>query len=503
MQKKIIVWLNADITEFGVCYYLQKTSNYEIYAIIDITNKPRKFFESQTLVKFKKIWFYHDLVNNIPKEKTDFLNSFSRKYGIDVEKLSQNDRIFMNKFNNFHQFSQAEISNILINECVSFEKILDETKPDYFLTLETALRPHHFFYLLCKKKEVQILMLNAANWGDYCYISEDYHRLTNFEKLFRSRSKTPVTFEDLQELLEKNIRSKKHTKFFSVQQKSKIAKIKAIFETLIFSDGSTRKSHYTYYGRTKSNIILNEILIRSKRYFRKKFIDKNFLYDIPKNEKKIFFPMQQEPERSLLISAPDYVDQLKTIKLILRSIPDDYILIVKEHPTQGPPNRDWRKISDYKTLLNNSKIKLIHPSVDAKDIIKNSKLVISVSGTISLESSFFNIPSITFAENDYPLINSITKINSIDNLQSIILDTMKKNTNPSDVKNYFDVLTENSFEFDLLTFQATYLKYLYLDANLLDVEITEKQMQLLLDDQKDNLISLAKNFENKINSNFE
>ena len=407
----------------------------------------------------------------------------------------------MKKFNEFHKFSKSEISNILMNECYTFEKIINEIKPDIFLTLETALRPHHFFYLLCKAKGVKILMLNAANWGDYCYISEEYHRLTNFKELFENRSSQSVKFESLQELLEKNIRSKKHTKFFAVQQKNKISRIKAILETLLLSDESTRKSHYTYYGRTKSKIILNEILIRSKRYFRKKFIDKNFLYKIPDNKKFIFFPLQQEPERSLLISTPDYIDQLKTIDLILKSIPENYILVVKEHPTQGPPNRDWRKISDYKSLLANPKIKLIHPSVDAKNIIKKSSLVISVSGTISLESSFFNIPSITFANNDYPLIKSISKMNSISDLKDLILDMMVKNTNPSDVKNYFDILMENSFEFDLLTFQATYLKYLYLDANLLDTKITENQMKLLLENQKDTLTNLAKNFEIKINQN--
>ena len=93
-------------------------------------------------------------------------------------------------------------------------------------------------------------------------------------------------------------------------------------------------------------------------------------------------------------------------------------------------------------------------------------------------------------------------MDSIANLNSLIMDSMKKNTNPSDVKNYFDILVENSFEFDLLDFQATYLKYLYLDANLLDIEITEKQMKLLLDNQKDNLMNLAKNFEKQINLNF-
>ena len=58
MKKKIFLWLNADLIDFCMSYYLAKITDAEFYAIIDITNKPKKFFAEQKLIQFKKIWFY-------------------------------------------------------------------------------------------------------------------------------------------------------------------------------------------------------------------------------------------------------------------------------------------------------------------------------------------------------------------------------------------------------------------------------------------------------------
>ena len=64
MKQTIILRLTGyDWTEFSIAYYMQKTQNYEFYAIIDVQNNPKEFFENQTLVPFKKIWFYHDHIN--------------------------------------------------------------------------------------------------------------------------------------------------------------------------------------------------------------------------------------------------------------------------------------------------------------------------------------------------------------------------------------------------------------------------------------------------------
>ena len=46
--------------------------------------------------------------------------------------------------------------------------------------------------------------------------------------------------------------------------------------------------------------------------------------------------------KSLLIAAPKFSDQLKTVEEISKILPDNYRLYVKEHPTQGPA-RNWRE----------------------------------------------------------------------------------------------------------------------------------------------------------------
>jgi len=499
MSNRVFFWLDADVTDFCISYYLQKISDAEFYAIIDITNMPKKFFQEQKLVQFKKIWFYHDFMNKKIKSDSNYLKLFKEKNGIDIWQLAKNDRIFMHDYNDYHKFSEYEISEIMEKECKLFEEILDQVKPDFFITKETALRPNHLFYLICKKKGIKVLMLNLANWENYCYISENYHRIDNFEEIFKNKKSLSTTFNDLKNRLESKILSKKLTKFYQSHKKSQLEKIKAAFQLLILSDNSNEKTHYTYYGRKKLKVLFNEIQYSLKRWYREKYIDRFFLREIPDDTSFIFLPLQQEPERSLLISAPDYVNQIKTVEYVSKHIPKNYLLFVKEHPTQGP-GRGWRKISNYKAMQNNPKVKLIHPSVPANEIIAKSKLVISVSGTLALESAFFNKPSITFANNDFTLIPSISKLESKNELCQVIEDSLEKKVDPNYVGKYFDILEENSFIFDYLGFQVSYLKHFYFDGNLVDVKIDESEMLKFLLDHEKSFSVLIERFKQKINN---
>ena len=266
MKQKIVVWLTGyDWTEFSIAYYMQKNQNYDFYAIIDIQDNPREFFEKQTLVPFKKIWYYHDHINNSSIQKNDLIESFEKKYNIPAMDIAKNDRIFMEKFNVFHKFSEHEILQIVANECQLFENVLDEVNPDFFLSLETAFRPHHFFYLLCKTKNIKILMLNSANWGDYCYISKDYHKLENFNEKFLAAKTEKTSFVEQQKRVSKMKLSNKTKTFFKNQQKSSNSKFSAAFYYLFKSDNKTQKTHYTHYGRTKFKVLFNELLINFKR----------------------------------------------------------------------------------------------------------------------------------------------------------------------------------------------------------------------------------------------
>jgi len=499
MSNRVLFWLDAEPTSFCIAYYLKKIYDADFFAVIDVTNRQKSFFKNQKLVEFKKTWFYHDVMNQEIKSEPDYLKLFEEKYDIDLWRLAKNDRIFIDYYNTFYKFSDHEISEIMEKECRLFEEILDEVKPDFFITTQTAFRPHHLFYLLCKKKGIKVLMLNSANWGKHCYISGNYHKLDNFNELFTNRKALPTTFNDIQNRLESKILSKKVSKFYQSHKNSKIKLMQAAFQLLVLSDNSNEKTHYTYYGRKKLKVLLSEINNSIKRWYRKKYIDQNFLQEIIDDKPFIFLPLQQEPERSLLLSAPDYKNQIETVEYVSKCLPENFLLFVKEHPTQGS-GRDWREISQYKALQNNPKVRLIHPSVPADEIIKKSKLVISVSGTIALESAFLNTPSITIADNDYTLIPSISRLNSKNELQGLIENSLEKKVEPSSIGKYLDILEENSFIFDYLEFQVSYFNHFYFSGNLVDVEISESHMkEFLIKNQ--NLKNLAQEFKKRMIKN--
>jgi len=65
MTDKIIFWLDAFLLNFCFAYDLQKKHDCELYAVIDVTNRTKKFFEEQNFVNFKKQWFLHDHIKKI------------------------------------------------------------------------------------------------------------------------------------------------------------------------------------------------------------------------------------------------------------------------------------------------------------------------------------------------------------------------------------------------------------------------------------------------------
>ncbi|WP_428324957.1 hypothetical protein [Nitrosopumilus sp.] len=493
MKKKIIFWLNAGITQFAIAYYLQKNFDCDLYAVIDITNRPKPFFQNQQLVNFKKIWFLHDNINFDKAPNLEYLKNFEIRNDIKLWTLLLNDRIF-NQYNEIYHFNEKEMLSIITQECDLFEDILDHVQPDFFITEETALRHHHLFYLLCRSRKIQTLMLNHANFQSFCYISQERHKFDNLDS-FQGDSKNSRSFSDLKKLL-KEKPLVKHLLEFNETQRSSKDKINAGLEFLS-SPNTNLENNYYYFGRNKFKVLNYEISEILKKRSRQKFIDENLLKTFDTDEKFIFFPLHQEPERSLLIAAPYFTNQIEIIRFIAKSIPIDYKLYVKEHPTQGPV-RGWRDIEFYKNIMSIPNVRLLHPSLDSEKLIQSSSLVISIGGTTSFEAAFYEKPSMVFADLGYNVLSSVTKINSITELPTLILSSLKNSVSAVELDSYVRLLENNSFSYDYLEFELLYHKEFYHGGNLVDVEIPEEKMVSFLTKHKEKLEFLTSQYIKKI-----
>ena len=158
---------------------------------------------------------------------------------------------------------------------------------------------------------------------------------------------TSKSFEELQQYyLEHNV-NQQIIDYVNSFSNSSSNLIKAGIEFLFHSNNSNEKTHYTYFGRKKITVLIDVIRNKLRKKLRKNFLDRNLKKQIP-SKNFIYFPLQVEPDRNLLLGAPDFTDQINSIKNIIHALPKNYILCVKEHPGQ---KKTWRPISFYKEIL--------------------------------------------------------------------------------------------------------------------------------------------------------
>ena len=475
MNSKIIFWMNDALALVGLPKTLQEKHNFDIYAILDVTDKQKKFFQKQELIKFSKIWFFHDYISKVTKKPdTKYLKLIEKKHKIDLSLLASNERFF-NKWNKYYKFSSDEKLLILEQECKLFEKILDEVQPDFLITAQTTLHHNHLFYEICKARGIKVLMIRPSFFMGKHIISSEFDSIDNTQINGKFHFNSLV---DIQNYLKKYDSTNKVKLELENLLASKTDFLKAILKFLVSSNTNV-KTHYTYYGRSKFAVLKGTIFSIIKKRFRESFINKNLIRDIKNKKPLIYFPLQIEPERSLLIQAPNYTNQVKVVTNIAKSLPPGYELYVKEHPASV--FREWRSVDDYKKIMKLPNVKLIHPSVKSEDLIIKSSLVITISSTSGLEAAFHNKPSIIFADLDYSILPSVHKIKAIDELPYAIKTSLKKEVKSSDLSYYINLIEENSFELDFDSIDSDFDSNFHYGGFLADAEIPIEKMRLFLE----------------------
>ncbi|MCV0410547.1 hypothetical protein [Nitrosopumilus sp.] len=495
MGDKIIFWLDQTLLPFFVANNFHKKNDYDLYAIIDITNRTKNFFQEQKFVPFKKVWYYHDYLSKNKKDiDMSYLSEFEKKYGVDLWNLAINERIFY-RFNRIYKFSREEILNILSQECKLFESILDEIKPDFFITKVPPLHHHQLFYEICKAKGIKVLNLYLSRIGKKCIISQETQHLDSTESLKDIEGKNR-DFTELQNYLKSFNYSGQIKNYVKKRSSSKLNKIKAAIQFFLISKNTNIGNHYFYSGRTKLRVFFDTVIFSLKKKYRRNFVNNNLKQNLELSEPFIYFALSNNEERNLLISAPFFTNQIENVRHVAKSIPIGYRLYVKEHPAQEI--RGWRSISDYKQIMEIPNVTLIHPSYPTEKLYNNCSLVITIGGTAGLDAAFYGKPSIIFSDLGYAILPSVEKVSSIHDLSKTIRLSLKKNVNSSDLDKYLILLDKNSFDFDLLDFEMKEHDYFYYGSILADVEIPIKKMEDFIFQHQTQIDSLSSEFEKKI-----
>lgn len=194
-------------------------------------------------------------------------------------------------------------------------------------------------------------------------------------------------------------------------------------------------------------MIVNPIsVLKIRKYLLNKYIATDDLIDM----EYAFYPLHIEPEVTLLVYSRYFLNQIEVIRNIAFSLPFGMKLIIKEHPAAVGK----RPLSYYKKILAIPNVEMIDSSIETKVLIKNSKLVATISGSVGLEGIIMGKPVIIFGNAPYQILpeTTVKQVENLSNLHedvSFMLRSFKYD--PESIKIFIASIMRTSVPIDFYT----------------------------------------------------
>lgn len=144
-------------------------------------------------------------------------------------------------------------------------------------------------------------------------------------------------------------------------------------------------------------ILQRQIAKIKKRQLRKSYNNISLQPDL--SSPYIYVPLHYQPERTTVPDGHVFGNQLLMIDLLSKTIPKDWMLFVKEHPSQfssDSKGERGRHTYDYKDINTLDNTVLVDIESDSFELIDNAETTATVTGTAGWESVVRGKPCIIF-----------------------------------------------------------------------------------------------------------
>jgi len=125
--------------------------------------------------------------------------------------------------------------------------------------------------------------------------------------------------------------------------------------------------------------------------------------------KYVYYSLHFDPEMMTMPYEEMYANQLLNIRILSASLPEGWVLYVKDHPQQHSFShmshhsekymvdlKYYRDVNFYDYLISLKNVRLVNHREDQADLVRNAMAVSSIRGTVFLEASYFNKPILVF-----------------------------------------------------------------------------------------------------------
>lgn len=338
------------------------------------------------------------------KEHLEFFKSENYLRAKDIS-LKMMDRLDL-----YGSFSRIDREVYFHKLLLLYLKTIKENQPEFLICAEA---PHAYtqytIYEICKFLNIPsyklsnwslgpILMLQNLNNDKFIKVDE-----SNFGKYNMLVDKK---INDFIERVLKNSRyelqyMKKNRNSNSLLNRIKVLflnDLKKIYLDFRHNIGMIIKQKYNPINPYRFGIIYRYyILDKRKKNLYNAFIKHSINVDL--NCEYVYFPLHFEPERTTNPDGGIFHDQFLALKDLRNILPGNIKIYVKEHPSQFYiSDRGSRGRSPlFYNLINNVKNTfLVRNDYNTIDLIKRSKFVATITGTVAIEAAILGIPALTF-----------------------------------------------------------------------------------------------------------
>lgn len=152
------------------------------------------------------------------------------------------------------------------------------------------------------------------------------------------------------------------------------------------------------------------------RWFRSHAID-----TFPADIQFCTYFMHYQPEYTVEGIGYPFADQRALIRTIAQSLPLGVWLLVKEQPFM----LGLRPRSYYEQILSLPNVRLVSEKANSRDLIRNSKIVFTISGTAALEAMFYGVPAVLFGRVFHATFEGITLVRDLYSLSDVVHSLLK------------------------------------------------------------------------------
>lgn len=166
------------------------------------------------------------------------------------------------------------------------------------------------------------------------------------------------------------------------------------------------------------------------------------------NKPYIFLPLHYQPEMTSNPSGDIFVDQFLCVEALVKNIPDNWEIYIKEHPAQFQSHGEGQtsRIKEfYDDLLKFPNIRLVPLTTDSYSLIANAKAVATISGTVGWEAMARRKPVLLFGLSWYENYSGVLKIIKEETVAKIYDFIQNFSFDENNLLSYLAALEKNSF----------------------------------------------------------